>query len=79
MDPLSQGVLGAAAPKSVAPPEHARIAALLGFLAGMAPDLDVFIRSSADPLLFLEYHRQSTHALIFIPVGGLICGLQAWC
>jgi inner membrane protein len=74
MDPLSQGVLGAAAPKSVAPPEHARIAALFGFLAGMAPDLDVFIRSSADPLLFLEYHRQFTHALVFIPVGGLFCG-----
>lgn len=74
MDPLSQGVLGAAAPKSVAPPEHARIAALFGFLAGMAPDLDVFIRSSTDPLLFLEYHRQFTHALIFIPIGGLLCG-----
>ena len=74
MDPLSQGVLGAAAPKSVAPPEHARIAALLGFLAGMAPDLDVLIRSSTDPLLFLEYHRQFTHSLLFIPVGGFICG-----
>jgi len=74
MDPLSQGVLGAAAPKSVAPPEHARIAALFGFLAGMAPDLDVFIRSSADPLLFLVYHRQFTHSLVFIPVGGLLCG-----
>ncbi len=74
MDPLSQGVLGAAAPKSVAPPEHARIAALFGFLAGMAPDLDVFIRSSTDPLLFLEYHRQFTHALVFIPIGGLFCG-----
>ena len=74
MDPLSQGVLGAAAPKSVAPPEHARIAALFGFLAGMAPDLDVFIRSTADPLLFLEYHRQFTHSLIFIPFGGLLCG-----
>jgi inner membrane protein len=74
MDPLSQGLLGAAAPKSIAPREHARLACLLGFLAGMAPDLDVFIRSPEDPLLFLEYHRQFTHALIFIPVGGFICG-----
>ncbi len=74
MDPLTQGVLGAAAPKSVAPPEHARIACLLGFLAGMAPDLDVFIRSPEDPLLFLEFHRQFTHSLVFIPVGGLIVG-----
>ncbi len=74
MDPLSQGVLGAAAPQSVAPPKQARIAALFGFLAGMAPDLDMFIRSGTDPLLFLEYHRQFTHALVFIPVGGFLCG-----
>jgi len=39
----------------------------------MAPDLDVLIRSGSDPLLFLEYHRQFTHSLIFIPFGGLIC------
>jgi inner membrane protein len=75
MDPLSQGVLGAAAPQSMAPREHLGIAGLLGFLAGMAPDLDVFIRSSNDPLLFLEFHRQFTHSLLFIPLGGLLCGL----
>lgn len=74
MDPVSQGVLGAAAPKSIAPPEHARLACVLGFIAGLAPDLDVFIRSVQDPLLFLEFHRQFTHALVFIPVGGFICG-----
>lgn len=74
MDPVSQGVLGAAAPKSIAPPEHARIACLLGFLGGMAPDLDVLIRSPEDPLLFLEFHRQFTHSLFFIPVGGFIVG-----
>ncbi|MEP5763147.1 MAG: metal-dependent hydrolase [Halieaceae bacterium] len=74
MDPVSQAVLGAAAPKSVAPPEHAGMACLLGALAGMAPDLDILIRSSTDPLLFLEYHRQFTHSLFFIPIGGFICG-----
>ncbi len=41
----------------------------------MAADLDVLIRSSSDALLFLEYHRQFTHSLVFIPLGGLICGL----
>jgi inner membrane protein len=76
MDPLTQGVLGATLPQATAA-RGKRVAAagLLGFLAGMAADLDVFIRSSDDPLLFLEYHRQFTHALIFIPVGGLICAL----
>lgn len=74
MDPLSQGLLGAAAPKSVAPPEQVRLACLLGFLAGMAPDLDVLIRSPEDPLLFLEFHRQFTHSLFFVPIGGFIVG-----
>lgn len=56
-------------------PIRLRTAGALGFLAGMAADLDVLIRSAADPLLFLEYHRQFTHALVFVPVGGLLCAL----
>lgn len=75
MDPLSQGVLGAALPQAGSNPRYVASAGLLGFLAGMAADLDVLIRSSEDPLLFLEYHRHFTHALVFIPVGGLICAL----
>jgi len=46
---------------------------MLGFLSGMVPDLDIFIRSASDPLLSLEYHRQFTHSIIFIPFGGLVC------
>ena len=38
----------------------------------MLPDADVLIRSTSDPLLHLEFHRHFTHALIFIPLGGLI-------
>jgi inner membrane protein len=75
MDPITQGVLGASLPQSAARRSEVAIAGLLGFLAGMSADLDVLIRSSADPLLFLEYHRQFTHSLVFIPVGGLICSL----
>ncbi len=75
MDPLTQGALGAALPQSASSSRQVGSAALLGFLAGMAADLDVLIRSSADPLLFLEYHRQFTHALVFIPVGGALCAL----
>jgi inner membrane protein len=75
MDPLSQGALGAAAALIVAKPEQMRWAALLGTLSGTAPDLDVFIRSSGDPLFFLEYHRQFSHSLIFIPLGALLCSL----
>ena len=75
MDPLTQGVLGAALPQATASRRDAVSAGILGFLAGMAPDLDVLIRSTRDPLLFLEYHRQFTHALVFIPIGGLLCAL----
>jgi membrane-bound metal-dependent hydrolase YbcI (DUF457 family) len=72
MDPISQGAVGAAFSQTAASRESLRAYAIFGCLAGMAPDLDVFIQSSTDPLLFLEYHRHFTHALVFIPVGALI-------
>ena len=72
MDPVSQGAFGAALAES-ASRQRVAAASVVGALAGMAPDLDVLIRSSTDPLLFLEYHRQFTHALAFIPFGALVC------
>ena len=44
----------------------------------MAPDLDVLIRSDTDPLRFLDFHRQFTHALAFAPLGALACALLAF-
>ena len=75
MDPLTQGALGASLPQSCVDRRQAASAGLLGFFAGMAADLDVLIRSETDPLLFLEFHRQFTHSLIFIPIGGLLCAV----
>jgi inner membrane protein len=75
MDPLTQGLAGAALPQGTARRGAVAVAGLLGFLAGMTPDLDVLIRSSEDPLLFLEYHRQFTHSLVIIPFGGALCAL----
>ncbi|BFM09925.1 metal-dependent hydrolase [Simiduia litorea] len=75
MDPITQGVLGAALPQAVTRQQKIVGATVFGALAGMAPDLDVLIRSSTDPLLFLEFHRQFTHSLLFVPFGGLICGM----
>lgn len=72
MDPISQGAIGAALSQSASKPKTLRAYAIFGTLAGMAPDLDVLISSSTDPLLFLEYHRHFTHALVFIPMGALI-------
>lgn len=73
MDPITQGALGASLSQSLSRKNNILLACLIGFLSGMAPDLDTLIRSETDPLLFLEYHRQFTHSLLFIPLGGLIC------
>lgn len=78
MDPLTQGALGAALPLATRGRRFAALAGAVGFAGGMAADLDVLIRSAADPLLFLEYHRQFTHSLAFVPVGGLICAAALW-
>ncbi len=78
MDPLSQAAVGAVVAGCVAKPKDIKPALILGALAGMAPDLDVFIRDPQDPLLFLEYHRQFTHALAFIPMGAALVSLLAW-
>jgi inner membrane protein len=78
MDPITQGALGAALPQSLTAKwsGHRKyqyaLAGFLGMLGGIAADLDVLIYSDTDPLLFLTYHRQFTHSLIFIPIGGLI-------
>ena len=84
MDPLSQavfGVMGAGLkkPKSIDKSSICKrdllLICLWGALAGMAPDIDYFIRSSEDPLLTVQYHRQITHSIIFIPFGALIVSL----
>ena len=72
MDPLSQGTVGAVFAQFVANKNNIFKIGFIGFLAGMTPDLDVLIQSSTDPILSLEYHRQFTHSLFFIPFGSLI-------
>ena len=75
MDPITQGVVGAALAQTKGGTKTLAKAGVIGALAAMAPDLDVLIRSSTDPLLVLEYHRQFTHSLLFIPFGALVCTL----
>ena len=75
MDPISQGVLGVAAAQAISKKPQTRRAAFMGLVAGLAPDADVFITSATDPLLSLQFHRQFTHALAFIPIGALLAAL----
>lgn len=76
MDPLTQFSVGAIAAVCLTrKPAELRHALVLGALAGGAPDLDVLIRSEADPLLALEYHRHFTHALLMAPLIGALVAL----
>jgi inner membrane protein len=75
MDPLSQAALGAAWAQPAGRGRRIVAATAAGAIAGMAPDLDVLIRSDGDPLLAIEYHRHFTHSLAFVPAGALICSL----
>ena len=75
MDPISQGAIGALAAQTSVRHKNLAKVTLVGCLAGLAPDLDVLIQSREDPILFLEYHRQFTHSLLFIPFGSLLVAI----
>jgi inner membrane protein len=75
MDTVTHALLGAAASQALLAKRFPRSAALIGGIAGMAPDLDLFIGSSTDPVASMLYHRQFTHSLIFIPFGALLVSL----
>ena len=74
MDPISQGTVGAVFAQTISSKKDIVKITVIGCLAGMAPDLDILIIRE-DPILFLEYHRQFTHSLVFIPIGALIVTL----
>lgn len=78
MDLLTQGITGALLAHAAARPAESRLAAAVGFGAGLLADADALIRSDSDPLLYLEYHRHFTHALLFVPVGALLAALLLW-
>lgn len=75
MDPVTQGLLGSICSQIACQRKIGKRAAIVGALAGMAPDLDILLRSSQAPLLSIYYHRHFTHSLTFIPIGGLLVGL----
>ena len=46
MDPISQGIIGSTASQVISKKKHSLfVVALIGLLSGLAPDLDIFIRS----------------------------------
>jgi inner membrane protein len=75
LDPITHGLLGATLAKASLGKRLPRGAALIGAASAMAPDVDVFIWSTTDPTIGWIYHRHFTHALVAIPLGGLLCAL----
>lgn len=78
MDLLTQGLLGTTMAQSRAHPNETRLAAGIGFIAGIAADADILIQSENDPLLNIEFHRHFTHSLLFVPLGALLVALVLW-
>lgn len=78
MDPVTHGLIGATINQSLADNKTVRSAAFIGGISAMAADLDIFIANPSDPLLNIEFHRQFTHSLLFIPVGAFVVSLLFW-
>jgi inner membrane protein len=75
VDPVSHILLGAGVAYAAFGRTLGRRAAVIGALAGLAPDADVFIGSSSDPLLEIEFHRHFTHSVFFAPIGAAIVSM----
>ncbi|MHC4909051.1 MAG: metal-dependent hydrolase [Planctomycetota bacterium] len=81
MDFITQNLLGAVASHAAlgrgrgGTPGLGRLALPIGALGGAVPDFDFLLSRFADPALPWELHRHFTHALVFIPLGGLLAAL----
>ena len=56
MDPISQGTFGGVFSQFFSSKKKLTVATVIGIISGLAPDLDVFIKSSYDPLLLSLIH-----------------------
>lgn len=72
MDPVTHILLGASVSYARCGQQLGRTAAIVGALAGLAPDADIFIRSATDPLLAIEHHRGFTHSILFAPACAAV-------
>lgn len=78
MDIVTQGVLGAAVGHAVLGRRIGGKAVALGFVGGVAPDLDVLLVTDNGSLDYWYYHRGITHSLLFGPTAGLLAAGMSW-
>jgi inner membrane protein len=72
MDPFTHAVIGATIGYALCGQKLGKHAAALGALSAISPDVDHFVSSKSDPLLYIEYHRFFTHSLLFAFVGAFV-------
>lgn len=75
MDPLTHCLLGAVTSQAFFARRLGRLAPIVGGVAGILADADLLIQLPNHPLLAMDLHQQFTHALWFIPMGGLLAML----
>ncbi len=78
MEPITQGLLGAAVARASVGRSLGPRALGWGALIGMAPDLDVLAAPLHAGFGELVYHRGTTHALWFGPAVGPLLGWCLW-
>lgn len=77
MDPLTQGLLGAACGQALYGRRLGKSAVTWGALVGVAPDLDI-VATPLAPMAEWLWHRGPTHALWFGLVVGPLLGWLIW-
>ena len=77
MEPITQGLLGAAFGQALYGRALGRRALTWGAVAGLLPDVDV-VMNFTGPMGEFLYHRGITHSLWFGPVAGPLLGALAW-
>ena len=80
MDPLSQSLFGALSAQTTSKKKDIKVATICGIAGGIAPDIDIFIRSNSDPLLSIDWPIQSLSGDIILSEkdqnGSLISNLD---
>lgn len=74
MDSLTHALLGAAIGESVLGRQAGKKAMLMGGLAGLAPDIDVFVGMFMSDIDKLIFHRGITHSFAFILLSSPLVG-----
>ena len=76
LDPLTHALAGATSSWAISSASLGRKSMAIGAVAALLPDVDVFIRSNADPLLVIEHHRGFTHSLLFTAIIGIAAAVR---